>query len=146
MQHHLRPITITHHLFMTQGAKLHARGLERWNAHIPPNALLFHSPSVAWEKVLPVRLVNTASNLQATSKHKIGYQSQLQHLNARSGDTCACILHTPAHGLCATDTYKEDILKLDDIDEMNRITVISSRHLPYLCTQEGYPQGFLQTQ
>ena len=34
---------------------------------LPPNTLLFHSPSVAWEKVLPVCLVNTASNLQATS-------------------------------------------------------------------------------
>ena len=90
-------------------------------------------------------LVNTASNLQATSKHKIGYQSQLRHLNARSGDTHACILRTPAHGLCAADTYKEDILKLNDIDEVNLITVTSSRHLPYLRTQEGYPQGFPQT-
>ena len=79
---------------------------------LPPNALLFHSPSVAWEKALPVHLVNTTSNLQATSEHNIGYQSQLRHLNARSGDMHACMLHTPAHGLCAANTYKEDILKL----------------------------------
>ena len=80
---------------------------------LPPNALLFHSPSVAWEKVLPVHLVNTALSLQATSECKIGYQSQLRHLNARSGDTHACILHAPPHGLCAADTYKEDILKFN---------------------------------
>ena len=36
-------------------------------ASLPPNALLFHSPSVAREKVLPVRHLNTASNLWATS-------------------------------------------------------------------------------
>ena len=47
------------------------------HASLPPNTLLFHSPSVAWEKVLPVHLVNTALNLQATSQRKIGYQSQL---------------------------------------------------------------------
>ena len=81
------------------------------HASLPPNALLFHSPSVAWEKVLPVRLVNTASNLQATSEHKIGYQSQLWQLNARSGDTRACIPRAPSHGLSAADTYKEDILR-----------------------------------
>ena len=80
---------------------------------LPPNGLVFHSPSVAWEKVLPVHLVNTTSNLQATSERKIGYQSQLQHLNARSRDTCACILHAPPHRLRAADTYKEDILKFN---------------------------------
>ena len=79
------------------------------HASLPPNALLFQSPSVAREKVLPVHLVNTASNLQATSEHKIGYQSQLRHLNARSGDMHACIPCTPDCGLHATDTYKEDI-------------------------------------
>ena len=82
------------------------------HASLPPNALLFHSPSVAWEKVLPVCLVNTTSNLQATSECKIGYQSQQQHLNARSRDTHACIPCAPSRGLHATDTYKEDILKL----------------------------------
>ena len=80
---------------------------------LPPNALLFHSLSVAWEKVLPVRLVNTASNLQATSECKIGYQGQLRHLNARSGDTHACILCAPSCRLHAADTYKEDILKFN---------------------------------
>ena len=79
------------------------------HASFPPNALLFQSPSMAREKVIPVHLVNTASNLQATSEHKIGYRSQLRHLNARSGDMHACIPHTPYHGLHATDTYKEDI-------------------------------------
>ena len=74
-------------------------GVLKGGTHVslPPNALLFHSPSVAWKKVLPVHLVNTASNLQAASEHKIGYESQLRHLNARSGDACACIPHTPAH-------------------------------------------------
>ena len=107
------------------------------HAFLPPNALLFHSPSVAREKVLPVHLVNTALNLQATGECKIGYQSQLWHLNARSGDTHACIPCAPSHGLHAADTYKEDILELN----RNRAyeSVISSRHLPYLCTQEGYP-------
>ena len=88
-----------------------------WNVgmhpSLPPNTLLVYSPSVAWEKVLPVRLVNTASNLQGTSERKIGYQSQLQHLNARSGDTCACIPRASSRRLCATDTYKEDILKFN---------------------------------
>ena len=79
------------------------------HASLPPNAWLFQSLSMAREKVLPVHLVNTTSNLQATSEHKIGYRSQLRHLNARSGDMHTCILHTPDHGLCATDTYKEDI-------------------------------------
>ena len=41
---------------------------------------------------------------------------------------------------------RKTLLILGDIDEMNLITVISSRHLPYLRTQEGYPQGFSQTQ
>ena len=31
------------------------------------------------------------------------------------------------------------------IGKMHLITVISLRHLPYLCTQDGYPQGFPQT-
>ena len=82
------------------------------HASLPPNALLFHNPSVAWEKVLPVCLVNTTSHLQATSERKIGYQSQLRHLNARSGDMRACIPRAPARRLCTADTYKEDILKL----------------------------------
>ena len=34
---------------------------------LPPNTLLFHSPLVAREKVLPVHRLNTALNLQATS-------------------------------------------------------------------------------
>ena len=75
--------------------------------------MLFHSPTVAWEKVLPVCLVNTASNLQATSECKIGYQCQLQHLNARSRDMHACIPCAPSHRLCAADTYKENILKFN---------------------------------
>ena len=79
------------------------------HASFPPNALLFQSRSIAREKVLPVCLVNTTSNLQVTSEHKIGYRNQPQHLNARSGDTHAYIPHIPAHGQCATDTYKEDI-------------------------------------
>ena len=79
------------------------------HASFPPNARLFQSPSIAREKVLPVCMVNTTSNLQVTSKHKIGYQNQPRHLNARSRDMRACIPHTPAHGLCAADTYKEDI-------------------------------------
>ena len=32
---------------------------------------------------------------------------------------------------------KRTFFTFSDIDEMNMITVISSRHLPYLCTQEG---------
>ena len=80
------------------------------HASFPPNALLFQSPSIAREKVLPVCLVNTTSNLQVTTKHKIGYQNQPRHLNARSGDTHACILCTPARGLHATDTDKEAIV------------------------------------
>ena len=79
------------------------------HASFPPNAWLFQSPSVAREKVLPVRLVNTASNLQVTSEHRIGYQNQPRHLNARSGDTHACIPHIPACRLHTADTYKEDI-------------------------------------
>ena len=31
------------------------------HASLPPNALLFHSPSVAREKVLPIRLAKIAS-------------------------------------------------------------------------------------
>ena len=37
------------------------------HASLPPNTLLFHSPSVAREKVRPVHLAKIASNLQATS-------------------------------------------------------------------------------
>ena len=37
------------------------------HASLPPNALLFHSPSMAREKVLPIHLVKITSNLQATS-------------------------------------------------------------------------------
>ena len=32
---------------------------------------------------------------------------------------------------------RKTLLTLSDIDEMNLKTVISSRHLPYLCTQGG---------
>ena len=34
---HLRPVTITHHLLMTQGARLHAGSLECGDARIPPS-------------------------------------------------------------------------------------------------------------
>ena len=90
-------------------------GVLNVGTHVPlrPNALVFHSPSVAWEKVLPVHLVNTALNLQATSECKIGYQSQLRHLNARSRDMHALIPHAPPCRLCTADTYKEDILKFN---------------------------------
>ena len=37
------------------------------HASLLPNTLLFHSPSVAREKVLPVHCAKIASNLQATS-------------------------------------------------------------------------------
>ena len=58
-------------------------------------------------------LANTALNLQATSECKIGYHGQLRHLNARSGDMHACILHAPPCRLHTADTYKEDILKFN---------------------------------
>ena len=36
---------------------------------------------------------------------------------------------------------KRTFFTFSDINEMNLITVISSRHLPYLCTQEGVSPG-----
>ena len=107
------------------------------HASLPPNALLFQSPYIAREKVLPVCLVNTASNLQGTSKHKIGYQSQLRHLNARSRDTRTCIRIPLTADYVPLILTRKTFLTLSDVNEMNLITVISSRHLPYLCTQEG---------
>ena len=37
IQQHLWPVTIAHHILVTQGAELHAGGLERGNACIPPS-------------------------------------------------------------------------------------------------------------
>ena len=107
------------------------------HASFPPNALLFRSPSIAREKVLPVCLVNTASNLQVTSEHRIGYQNQPQHLMQEAGTRVhASCIPLPADYAPLILTRKT-LLMVDDIDDMNLITVISSRHLPYLCTQEG---------
>ena len=93
------------------------------HASLPPNALLFQSPSMAREKVLPVRMANTASNrdtqMQKAGTHVHAFRAPL------TADYVPLIL------------TRKTFLKLGDIDEMNLITVISSRYLPYLCTQEG---------
>ena len=47
----------------------------------------------------------------------------------------------PTCRLYTTDTYKDDVSKW-----VSLITVIKSDHLPYLCTEGGYPQGFPSTQ
>ena len=52
-----------------------------------------------------------------------------------SRGTHTCIPHVPPHRLHTADTYSDDISL--DFNWVNLITVISSRCLPYLCTQEG---------
>ena len=44
-------------------------------------------------------------------------------------------------GQCAADTYREDIMDVGVLNKMHLITVISLRHLPYLCTQDGVSPG-----
>ena len=116
------------------------------HTHPPPRALVFHSTPVAWQNVLPVRKANTASNLWATKEHKIGHKSSPQHLNAQSGGMCACIPCPPGVAAYALMILTEKTsLTLGVIGKMYLITVISSRHLPYLCTQDGVSLGFPQT-
>ena len=37
VQEHIWPVTITHHLLMMQGARLHAGSLEHGHTHVPPS-------------------------------------------------------------------------------------------------------------
>ena len=85
----------------------------KMHASLPPNTLLFQSPLCGLGESSPC--LSSEYRFKPTGnkcEHKIGHQSQLQHLNARSGNMHACILYASPHGLYAADTYKEDILKL----------------------------------
>ena len=69
-------VPIPHALCSSQHPFVESWCLERRDAHIPPpRALIFHSPSVAWVNVLPVRSANIASNLSTTKieKHGVGH-------------------------------------------------------------------------
>ena len=46
-------------------------------------------------------------------------------------------VHPQCGGYCPADTYREDIMDVSALDQMHLITVISLRHPPYLCTQDG---------
>ena len=94
---------------MMQGADLHARHLERGDACIPPSQCPALPEPLHGQGEGPPSTHGKHCFKPVGNKHRIGYQSQPQHLNAKSGDTRACIPHTPDCRLCAADTYKEDI-------------------------------------